>query len=232
VLRARRSARSAGAVIAASYVEMSWIDVSVGIRDGMVHWPDDPAIRVEKALDMERGDVATVSRISLGVHTGTHVDAPIHFQPGATSIDQLPMDAGVGPARVIAIRDPVQITVAELEPQAIAAGERILFKTANSPRAWRSNGFVENAVYISVEASRWLAAKKVMTVGIDYLSVGGFTANNGVEVHKPLLAAGVTIIEGLDLTDVPPGPCDLMCLPIKIVGGDGAPARAFVRPHG
>lgn len=211
---------------------MSWIDVSVAIREGMVHWPGNPPVRVEKTEEMARGDAADVSKISLGVHTATHVDAPSHFKVGGASIDQMPLEACVGPARVIAIRDPVQITVTELEPYGIAAGERILFKTANSPRAWRSTAFVEDAVYISVEAARWLASRQVRTVGIDYLSVGGFAANNGVQVHEPLLAAGITIIEGLDLTEVPPGPCELLCLPIKILGGDGAPARAFVRPRG
>jgi arylformamidase len=209
---------------------MSWIDVSVAIRAGMVHWPDNPPIVVEKVMDMAHGDAANVSKIALGVHTGTHMDAPCHFKPGETSIDQLPFEAGVGPARVIAIRDPERITVSELERHAIRAGERILFKTANSPRAWRAAAFVEDAVYITPEAARWLAAKRARTVGIDYLSVGGFAADNGVAVHDALIAGGIAIIEGLDLTDVPEGPCDLICLPIKLVGGDGAPARAFVRP--
>jgi arylformamidase len=211
---------------------MSWIDVSVTIRDGMAHWPDNPPVVIEKVMDMAHGAAANVSRISIGVHTATHMDAPCHFKPGAAAIDQLPFEAGVGPARVIAIRDPQHITVAELEPHGIGAGERLLFKTANSARAWRAAGFVQDAVYLTVEAARWIAAKKARTVGIDYLSVGGFAANNGVEVHEPLLAAGIAIIEGLDLAEVPPGPCDLICLPIKIAGGDGAPARAFVRPHG
>jgi len=210
---------------------MSWIDVSVAIRDGMVHWPDNPPVVVERMMDMAHGDAATVSKIALGVHTATHMDAPCHFKPGAAAIDQLPFEAGVGPARVIAIRDPARITVAELEPYGIAAGERILFKTANSPRAWRSKTFAEDAVYLTVEAARWLAAKQVRTIGIDYLSVGGFAAHNGAAVHEPLLAAGIAIIEGLDLSEVPAGPCDLICLPIKLAGGDGAPARAFVRPH-
>lgn len=210
---------------------MRWIDVSVAIRDGMVHWPDDPPVVVEATLDTAEGAPANVSRIALGVHTATHMDAPRHFRPGATAIDELPFEAGVGPARVIAIRDPERITVAELEPHGITAGERILFRTANSPRAWRSAEFVEDAVHLTVEAARWLAAKQVRTIGIDYLSVGGFTAGNGAAVHGPLLAAGVAIIEGLDLSDVPPGPCDLVCLPLKLAGGDGAPARAFVRPH-
>src|SRR5262245_23548495 len=102
---------------------MSWIDVSVPIRNGMVHWPDNPPIVVEKTMDMAHGHAANVSKVAFGVHTGTHMDAPCHFKPGAASIDQLPFDAGVGLARVIAIRDPKQITVAELEPYAIAAGE-------------------------------------------------------------------------------------------------------------
>jgi len=121
---------------------MSWIDVSVAIRDGMVHWPDNPPIVVEKTMDMAHGAVANVSKIALGVHTATHMDAPCHFKAGGAAIDQLPFEAGVGPARVIAIRDPERITVAELEPHDIGAGERILFKTANSPRAWRSATFV------------------------------------------------------------------------------------------
>jgi arylformamidase len=210
---------------------MTWIDVSVAIRDGMQHWPDNPPIVVEKVMDMAHGDAATVSKIALGVHTATHMDAPSHFKVDGTTIDQLPFDAGVGPARVIEIRDPDRITVAELELHSIGAGERILLKTANSPRAWNTARFVEDAVYLTAEAARYLAERKVRTLGIDYLSVGGYAADNGVAVHEPLLEAGVAIIEGLDLTAVPAGPCDLICLPIKLAGGDGAPARAFVRPH-
>jgi arylformamidase len=210
---------------------MSWIDISVAIRNGMVHWPDNPPVVVEKTMDMDHGDVANVSQIAFGVHTGTHMDAPCHFKPGEDAIDQVPFEAGVGPARVIEIRDPERITVAELEPYDIEFGERILLKTANSPRAWRTDSFVKNAVYLTAEAARWLAAKGIRTIGIDYLSVGGFEADNAVAVHEPLIAANVAIIEGLDLSAVPPGPCDLVCLPIKLAGGDGAPARAFVRPH-
>ncbi len=210
---------------------MSWIDVSVAIRDGMVHWPDNPPIVVERTMDMAHGAAANVSKIELGVHTATHMDAPIHFEPGTASIDQMPFEAGVGPARVIEIRDPKHITSAELKQYELAAGERVLFKTANSPRAWQSSKFVEDAVHLTVDAAQWLAAKRLRTVGIDYLSVGGFAVHNGVHVHKPLLGAGIWIIEGLDLTHVPAGPCDLICLPIKLAGADGAPARAFLRPR-
>ena len=208
-----------------------WIDVTVPIRHGMVHWPDNPPIVVERVMDQARGNVANVSKISLGVHTGTHVDAPIHFDSDAKGVETVPLDALFGAARVVAIKDKKQVTVAELQDANVKAGERILLKTRNSRAAWKKSPvFVKDAVHISVEAAHWLASRKVMTVGIDYLSVGGFTAKNGPEIHETLIAAGVWIIEGLDLTNAPEGPCDLICLPIKIAGSDGAPARALVRP--
>jgi arylformamidase len=209
----------------------SWIDVSVTLADGMAHWPDNPPVVVERTQDMACGAAANVSRLSCGVHTGTHMDAPIHFIAGATAIDQMPLDATVGPARVIEIVDPEAVRVAELQAHDIRAGERILLRTRNSPTAWKSAAFVEDFVYLTTEAAEWLAARGVRTVGVDYLSVGGYRAGNGVAVHHALLAAGVWIIEGLDLSGVPPGPCDLICLPLKILGGDGAPARAIVRPR-
>jgi len=199
-----------------------WIDVSVTIRDGMVHWPDNPPISVERVLP-------NVSKISMGVHTGTHVDAPVHFDPKGIGIDKVPLAAMCGPARVIAIRNKREITARDLA--SVRAGERILLKTKNSPAAWkRSPRFVDDAVHLTTEAARHLAARKVMTVGIDYLSVAGYRAGNGKDVHVALIGAGVTIIEGLDLSKVPAGPCDLVCLPLKIAGCDGGPARAIVRP--
>jgi arylformamidase len=210
-----------------------WIDVSVAIAAGMVHWPDNPPVVVERVQDIARGDVATVSRIALGVHTGTHVDAPVHFVAGAAGADQIPLGALCGPARVIAIEDPRAVTTAELAAAGVAAGERILLKTRNSPAAWqRAPAFVPDAVYLATDAARWLAARRIQTVGIDYLSLGGFSAGNGADVHRALIDAGVWILEGLDLTAVPAGPCDLLCLPLKLAGLDAAPARAFVRPHG
>lgn len=211
---------------------MTWIDVSVAIRDGMVHWPTNPGVVVERVMDLEHGARANVSKIALGVHTGTHVDAPVHFRAGAGGVDEIPIEALVGVARVVEIGDPVHVTVDELERADVREGERILLKTRNSPAAWnRAPEFVTDAVHLSTEAAQWLAGRRVKTVGIDYLSVGGFTSRNGVEVHHALIDAGIWIIEGLDLTKVPAGPCDLICLPIKLAGADGAPARAIVRPH-
>lgn len=209
----------------------SWIDVSVPVASGMAHWPDNPPVEVERTLDMAHGDAANVSRLSFGAHTGTHMDAPVHFVPGACSIDKMPFDATIGPARVIAIRDKVKVTVKELSAHRIKKGERILLRTRNSPRAWKSKAFVEDFVYLATDTAEWIAERGVRTIGVDYLSVGGFQAGNGVAVHRALLEAGVWIIEGLDLSKVAPGPCDLVCLPIKVLGGDGAPARAIVRPR-
>ena len=206
-----------------------WIDVSVTLKTGMVTWPGDPSVRISHALSLERGDPCTVSYLELGAHSGTHMDAPAHFVAGGTGIDSMPLDAAIGPARVIVIEDPESITLGELEPHRIQPGERILFKTHNSDRSWETDAFAEGFVYLSAPAARHLAERSVTLVGIDYLSVGGFDAD-GVETHQALLRAGIWVIEGLYLNEVPPGAVDLICLPLKIAEGDGAPARALVRP--
>jgi arylformamidase len=205
-----------------------WIDVSVPLRTGMVHWPDNPPVSIERMQDIERGDVANVSKLSMGAHTGTHMDAPVHFFRAGKGIDTMPLNAAIGQARVIEIRDPESIKPEELRPYQIQRGERILFKTRNSTRCWQTDDFVEDFVYISHEAAQYLAAQLVQTIGVDYLSVGGFN-KDGVETHHALLAAGIWIIEGLNLSNVRPGIVELICLPLKIERSDGAPARAILR---
>ncbi|HYE32330.1 MAG TPA: cyclase family protein [Methylomirabilota bacterium] len=205
-----------------------WIDISVTIKSGMVHWPDNPEIRVEKMLDMGRGDVCNVSTLSLGSHTGTHMDAPLHFIRNGKSLDKMPLDATIGPARVVEIKDKEAVKVEELLPAKIKAGERILFKTRNSKRSWKTDNFDEDFIYISKEAAQFLAERKVTTVGIDYLSVGGFK-KDGIETHQALLGAGIWVIEGLNLAKIQPGKYELLCLPIKVLNSDGAPARALLR---
>lgn len=207
----------------------SWIDVSVTLRAGMVSWPGDPPLQISHTLDIKQGDNCTVSLLEMGAHTGTHMDAPAHFIRSGIGIDEMPPSAGMGMARVIAISDQESIKTDELEQYSIRRGERILFKTRNSDHCWETDRFVEDFVYISVPAARYLAERQVKLVGVDYLSVGGFHAD-GVEIHQALLNAGIWIIEGLDLKRVQPGKVQLICLPIKIAGGDGAPARALVRP--
>lgn len=208
---------------------MDWIDVTLPLRCGMVRWPDDEPVRVEKTRDLERGDGYNLSRVSMSLHAGTHVDAPLHFLAGGAGIDAMPLSATVGPARVIEILDPVAIGPAELEQHAIRAGERILFKTANSERARKAEAFLEDYVYLSLPAALRLAERGVLAVGVDYLSVGPFS-EGAREVHVALLEAGIWIIEGLDLSGVEPGDYELICLPLRFERGDGAPARAILRP--
>jgi arylformamidase len=205
-----------------------WIDVSVTVRHGMPHWPDNPPVVFERVMDIGRGDVCNVSHLAMGVHTGTHMDGPVHFVHGAPGLDEMPLTATMGEARVIGIDDSHEITVEELAPHDLRPGERILFRTLNSTRCWTVDTFVEDFVYISEPAARLLADAGIRTVGVDYLSVGGYFSD-GPKIHRILLDAGIWIIEGLDLSEAPPGRYDMVCLPVKLHESDGAPARAILR---
>ena len=179
-------------------------------------------------MSQEKGDICTLSSISLSVHTGTHMDAPLHFIKKGSTIDEMPVDATVGRARVIEIRDRHAIHRDELLEHQITASERILFKTANSDHAWNSDEFDEDFIFIARDAAEYLAETNVRAVGVDYLSVGGYK-QDAVETHEALLGAGIWVIEGLNLSSVEAGEYDLVCLPLKLVGAEGSPARAILR---
>ena len=195
----------------------------------MVHWPGDPPVSIERTKDIEQGDTANVSVITMGAHSGTHVDAPIHFIGEGKGVDHIPLDTMIGRTRVIEIKDPYSIKQEELVGHRIRRGERILFKTVNSSRVWQKDEFVEEFVFISDGAADFLVNRGVRLIGIDYLSVGSYKYG-GSYVHKTLLNAGVCIIEGLNLLNIVPGNYDLICLPLNIIAGDGSPARAILRP--
>jgi len=206
----------------------NWIDISVPLRTGMVHWPTDSPIDIERTVDLERGDRYSLSRITMGSHSGTHMDAPRHFVRGGRGIDEMPLTIASGRARVIEITDPESVKPAELVPYHIRRGERILLKTRNSAYAWKTDQFVEDFVYLTSEAADFVAERGVALLGVDYLSVG--SPQHGTYVHQRLLGAGVWLLEGLDLSRVAPGRGELVCLPLRISGGDGSPARAIWRP--
>ena len=209
-----------------------WIDISVSMHDGMVHWPGDPECKISLFVSIPGGAHCNLTQMSLSAHTGTHMDAPRHFVRDGKTMEALPLTAVMGPCRVIAIKHQSVITAAELAPHKLKRGERILFKTRNSTRSWRLAGksiFDENFVYIPADTARFLVEKGVQTVGVDYLSVGGYK-KDGVECHQIMLGAEIWIIEGLDLSKVKPGKYELVCLPLKITGADGAPARAVLHP--
>jgi arylformamidase len=206
-----------------------WIDVSVPVRSGMVHWPGDPEVKLERRMSIAKDDEANLTRIEMSAHTGTHMDAPLHFFDEDPGIEALPLDIVLGPARVAKIEGEEPIDRGQLEGLDLQSGERILFRTANSNRRWWERDFDSAYVSVSLEAAELLGEVGVALVGVDYLSVGGYRTHIA-ETHRALLGAGAWIVEGLDLSEVEPGDYELICLPIKLVGSDGAPARALLRP--
>ncbi|MGA2597525.1 MAG: cyclase family protein [Bryobacteraceae bacterium] len=208
-----------------------WIDVSVPLHNGMVHWPGDEPFNREVPVQIAKGDPCNVSKITCTVHIGTHMDAPHHFFDNGAGIETMPLEAAMGPARVIRLGDPDLIRIAELQPHNIQRGERVILKTRNSDESWWATPeFKKKFVHIPADTAAYLASTGVQTVGVDYLSVGGFNTD-GPETHRAMLGAGIWIIEGLVLGAIEPGNYDLICLPLKITGSDGAPARAILRPR-
>jgi arylformamidase len=206
---------------------MKVYDISLTLRARMPVYPGEPTPLLEPTTQMERGDSYNVSRLTLSTHTGTHIDAPLHFLAGGTPVDQLPVDVLVGPALVVEMPVEQEITAADLEAAAIPPGtERILFKTRNS-RLLDDEDFRRDFVYLTLDAARWLVERGVRLLAIDYLSVEKMDAQPNV-VHQTLLRAGVVIVEGADLRRVAPGPYLLACLPLKIEGADGSPVRAVL----
>jgi arylformamidase len=205
-----------------------WIDVSMPVHNTMHHWPGDPPPFLTNHVSTAKGDVCNVSALYCSSHTGTHMDSPMHFIHGAKTMDDLPWDAVMGPARVVEIKDKEAIKPAELTKLKPRKGERLLFKTRNSAGSWKKPSFDRDFIYVSKEGAQFLVDCGVQTVGVDYLSVGGFY-KDGIETHHILLGAEVWIIEGLNLESVKPGNYDLICLPIKLARGDGAPSRCLIR---
>lgn len=207
---------------------MSWIDISMNCRAGMVTWPGDPYVDIRQVMDMERGDSCNLTHLTMSAHTGTHLDAPRHFTPAGVSMSAWRPEDTVGPCRVIAIDHPDAIRASELAAHAPQAGEILLFKTRNSARRDGGDVFDENFVYLANCAAQLLAEARVRTIGIDYLSIGGFH-HDLVETHVTILGAGIWVVEGLVLGQVDAGRYELCCLPLRLQGADGAPARALLR---
>ena len=209
-----------------------WIDITVTLKPDMNYLSLDPVPpKIFRISDVNRGDKVTMSKLEIISHTGTHVDTPLHFIPGGSTITDMPLDATVGPARVIEIKHPKLVTVEELEPYNIKEGERILLKTRNSPVTYESPTFVEDYVYISNEAAKYLAFKKIRMVGLDNITIGDFRDEESVvATHRALLEKGIYIIEAVALAGVEPGEYELIFLPIKLLDGDACPGRAILRP--
>lgn len=209
---------------------MKIFDITVPIRADMPIYEGDPPVKIEAASALANGDSANVSFLHLGAHTGTHVDAPAHFIEGAAKIDSLSLEVLIGRARVIHVpEDRTEIDSEFLSSGELENVERILFRTRNS-EFWNGEGFRKDFTHLLPEAAEMLVNRGVKLVGTDYLSIEKFHSGHH-RTHIALLSRGVVIVEGLNLSEVPAGDYELICLPLKIAegAGDGAPARVVLR---
>ncbi len=205
-------------------------DVTQPVSEGMAVWPGDPAVLL--AVVTATGE-PSVSRFCMGSHTGTHVDPPAHFIADGATVDELPLDVLIGPAWLahLPVTEPessYRLTAAHLAEAGIPAGvRRVLLRTGNSARARGSAAFDRDFAGLAEDGARWLLAAGVRLVGIDGPSIEPFLSP-GEPVHRLLLGAGVIVVEGLALAGLAPGPYQLYCLPLRIAGGDGGPARVIL----
>jgi arylformamidase len=209
---------------------MDLIDVSLPIGFDLLIWPGNPAVSIEPNQRISRGDDANVSELRLGTHTGTHIDPPVHFIEGAAGIDAMSLDRTIGPCVVVDARGiPGPMAETDLERLGIPPGsERVLFRT-DASELWRRLPVEFPGEYpcLSPDGAAWLVDRGVRLVGVDFLSVEQRGAA-GHPTHVTLLSNDVVIVEGLDLSRVEPGPYELIALPLRIVEGDGGPARAVL----
>jgi arylformamidase len=208
---------------------MNIIDISVPLRNQMPTWPGSPGFNLIRWQSIENGDPVNNSSLVCDVHIGTHIDAPSHFFPSGITIDQLPIEVLIGPAFVVYMPHLEVITAKDLNILGIPdETTRLLFHTDNS-KLWRNEikEFYKDFVALTSDAARWIVQRGIRLVGIDYLSVQRYA--DGPETHRILLRNNVIIVEGLNLDEVNSGFYELICLPLRIMGAEGSPARAVLR---
>lgn len=203
------------------------LDVSVRLAAGMPTYPGNPVFELQPIKRISEGASSNVSRLVMGTHTGTHVDAPRHFIDNGPGVDGLPLDLLLGRARVVEITKRGGIGAAELAEAGLREDLRVLLKTSNSA-LWNGEGFHTDYTHLTEGGARYLVEQGVKVVGIDYLSVEQFK-KAGAPAHRALLSEGVVIIEGLNLAEADAGMYEMYCLPLLIAGGDGAPARVVLK---
>jgi arylformamidase len=207
---------------------MKIIDISVGIKSGLPVWPGDPPVQVLRVKSMLEGYSNNVSNLQMSAHTGTHVDAPVHFLKKGKGVDFLKLSVLMGPAYLVYLPKIDVITASDLAKANIPSGtKRLLIKTRNSGY-WRmkNKSFQKTFVGLVKDAALWIVEQGIHLVGIDYLSIAPY--KQGTDTHVTLLKDGIVIVEGLNLSPVKPGIYEFICLPLKITGCDGAPARAVL----
>jgi len=209
---------------------MKLYDITVPISNTMPVWPGDPPVRLESKKSIPQGDLCNLTALTLGVHSGTHIDAPLHFIDGGRAVDDIPLEVLIGPCRVIETNASPTIEKKHIESIPLDGCKRVLFKTGNS-MFWRNSiaSFREDFVALGLSAAEYLAEKGVALIGIDYLSIETFHADEGNPVHNTLLKNNIVILEAVNLSAVPDGEYELVCLPMKLSGVEGAPVRVILR---
>jgi len=207
---------------------MSIYDISLPISESLLVWPGVSPVKVTQITHLDKGDIANESHLAMHVHNGTHVDAPSHFFQDGVTVDVLDLNVLVGPTLVVKALEVDVLSADVLEALPIPPGtQRLLFRTRNSDRWARGeHEFSKDYVAITEDGARWLVGRGVLLVGVDYLSVAPYAAQ--AATHQTLLRAGVIVIESLDLSGIDPVVYQLVCLPLKIVGAEGAPARVIL----
>ncbi|HLA76258.1 MAG TPA: cyclase family protein [Vicinamibacteria bacterium] len=205
------------------------IDVTIPLSPQLPVYPGDPRFALEATQRIEAGDPCNLSKLAFGAHAGTHVDAPYHFLADGATVDQLPLEILMGKARVVQVAAPHSIERSDLEALDLRDDLRVLIKTRNSGLL-RQPDFQGDFVFLRPDAASYLAQAGIKLVGFDYLSIDPYPSPEH-PAHHALLEAGVVVVEGLDLSEVEPGEYDMVCLPLRIEGGDGAPARVVLRPR-
>jgi len=203
-------------------------DVTIGIHPNMLTWPGDPEVVLEPVQSMQDGKAYNLSRLACSAHAGTHVDAPLHFFPDGGSVDEISFKALIGRAYVVDLPDVDVIDAGVLQAAGIPSRtRRVLLRTRNSKQWSKVNPiFSKDYVGLDHSAAEWLVQRGVQLVGIDYLSIAAM--GEGIKVHRTLLEHEVVIVEGLDLRDVEKGRYTMYCMPLKLLGSDGAPARVIL----
>lgn len=213
-------------------VPPGWYDISVPLKQGMPYFPTDPVPpKIYRMTDRNLGGPVTMSMLEIISHTGTHIDSPLHFIPDGSTISDMPLDATIGPCKVIEIKDQEKISAAELRQHDIKKGDRVLCKTANSPGWYQAPKFIEDYVYLDDDGADYLAAQGIILFGLDNITIGSYRRNENIgHDHTTLLGAGIYVLEGLTLEGVPQGEYELLCLPLLMYNGDAGPCRAVLRP--
>jgi arylformamidase len=201
-------------------------DVSLTLSAESIRWVTAQPLELIGRKRMSKGDANNSSSVHTSVHAGTHVDAPFHFVPDGITIESLPIETFIGPARVCAVDAGTHVTAAHVANAGLQGETRVLFKTRNS-ELLKKGVYDASFAPFSVDGAKALVGLGVKLVGLDYLSAAA--ANEQVPVHRAFLDNGVILLEGIDLSEVPPGRYELFCPPVKLAGSDGAPCRAVLR---